>query len=77
MLEFTETEDGYYNREVVRKKSKKMTMTSMQSTDLLLRCVDQTDELLEPLETLMLLVDDLRADVNAVNKDTGNTPLHR
>ena len=51
-------------------------LSADQATALLQRCSDQTDELLEPLETFMLLVDDLKADVNAVNAATGNAPLH-
>jgi len=51
------------------------TITPEKASELLLRCAEAADELAEPLETLMLLVDDLKANVNAVDA-SGSTPLH-
>jgi len=50
-------------------------ITPERASELLLKCVESPDELAEPLETLMLLVDDLKADINSVDAN-GSTPLH-
>ena len=45
-----------------------------EASKLLLYCVENVDNLLQPNETITLLIDDLLADVNAVD-ETGRTPL--
>jgi hypothetical protein len=53
-----------------------LVITSDEATDLLLKCCNiDPDSIKEPLETFMLLVDLLGADVNARDQD-GATPLH-
>lgn len=49
-------------------------LDSSHATHLLLECVDDPERLSEPLETLMLLVDAMNANVNAVDEKRDDRP---
>ena len=55
---------------------KKVEINAEEATKLLLECIDNIEQVNEPLEKMMMLVDTLGADVNACNDDTKSTPLH-
>jgi hypothetical protein len=55
---------------------KKVEIDADEATKLLLECIDNIEQVNEPLEKMMMLVDKLGADVNACNDDTKSTPLH-
>jgi hypothetical protein len=50
-------------------------LTPQMATDLLLKCVEDPDALKEPLETLMILVDKLSADVDATDAANEGRPV--
>lgn len=57
-------------------EKKKIDISPEEATKLLLECIDNIEQVNEPLEKMMMLVDKLGADVNACHEDTKSTPLH-
>lgn len=57
-------------------EEKKLEITPEEATVLLLECIENIEQVNEPLEKMMMLVDKLGADVNASHSETKNTPLH-
>jgi len=57
-------------------EKKKVDISPEEATKLLLECIDNIEQVNEPLEKMMMLVDKLGANVNACNEDTKSTPLH-
>ena len=57
-------------------EKKKLEITPEEATVLLLECIENIEQVNEPLEKMMMLVDNLGANVNASRSETKNSPLH-